>query len=231
MENRKTRIHGIPAIIRGTKSESSCIFVHGKKSRKEDAEFFAQIAQERGRQVLSFDLPEHGERIHEKYPCTVWNGMHDLNVISRYAQSRWEHLSLYANSLGAYFSLMAYKDIKFDKCLFHSPILDMERLIQNMMKWFDVDEQQLLEKDEVETAMGEVLSWDYYSFVRNNRIVRWDIPTTILYGSADDLAERSVVDEFASRYQCKLVVVEGARHFFASREEITALDRWIRENA
>ena len=230
MENQKTKINGIPAIIWGTNSEKGYIFVHGKKSRKEEAKPFAQIAQEHGYQILSFDLPEHGERIDEKYPCDIWNGINDLNIIGQYAKLKWKRLSLFANSLGAYFSLMTYKDIQFEKCMFHSPILDMERLIQNMMKWFNVDEKQLQEKGEIKTPMGEVLSWDYYSFVRNNRIVQWNTPTNILYGSADNLTERLVVDEFKNNHKCELEIVEGGQHFFTSKEEIAALYKWIRNN-
>jgi alpha-beta hydrolase superfamily lysophospholipase len=230
MEYRKTSINGIPAIIWGAKSEKAYIFVHGKKSRKEEAEPFAQIAQAHGYQVISFDLPEHGERTNEKYPCDIWNGMRDLETIFRYAQPKWKHISLYANSLGAYFSLMTYKDMQFDKCLFHSPILDMERLIKNMMKWFNVDENTLQEKREIKTPMGETLSWKYYSFVRNNRIAQWNIPTSILYGTADNLTERAVVDEFANKYKCNLDIVEGGQHFFASKAELSALDKWIETN-
>jgi len=230
MEKQKTIIDGIPAIIWGTSSEKAYISVHGKKSRKEEIEPFAQIAQEHGYQVLSFDLPEHGERVNENYPCDIWNGMHDLKTISQYALSKWTHLSLYANSLGAYFSLMTYKDIKFDKCLFHSPILDMERLIQNMMKWFNVDDKTLQGKGEIETPMGETLSWKYYSFVQNNRIVQWNIPTSILYGTADNLTERLIVNEFANKYKCNLDIVEGGQHFFTSEEELVALDKWMRKN-
>jgi len=230
MTNEKMRVDGIPAIIWGPSSEKAYISVHGKKSKKEESEFFAQIAQEHGYQVLSFDLPEHGERINENYPCNIWNGIHDLDLIAQYAQSKWKDLSLYANSLGAYFSLMTYKNMQFSKCLFHSPILDMERLIQNMMKWFNVDEKQLQTKGEIETPMREVLSWDYYSFVKNNRIVKWNIPTSILYGTADNLTERTVVDEFTNKYKCKLEIVEGGQHYFTTKNEIESLEKWIRNN-
>lgn len=179
---------------------------------------------------MSFDLPEHGERTDCNYPCNIWNGIKDLGIIERFARSRWNNLSLYANSLGAYFSLMTYANMQFSKCLFYSPILDMERLIQNMMKWFNVDEKELEQKGEIETPMGEVLSWEYYSFVRNNRITQWNFPTSILYGCADNLTERSTVDAFVSRFGCNLSTVENGQHYFTTPEEVKALDIWIRSN-
>ena len=41
--------------------EKVYIHVHGKMSRKEYAEAFAEIAEKKGYQTISFDLPEHGE--------------------------------------------------------------------------------------------------------------------------------------------------------------------------
>lgn len=40
-------------------------------SDNESAETFAQIAENKGYQTISFELPEHGERISEKYRCDI----------------------------------------------------------------------------------------------------------------------------------------------------------------
>ena len=62
MNKKQFNIDGIPAILWGKPSEKIYIHVHGKMSRKEYAEQFAKIAENKGYQTLSFDLPEHGER-------------------------------------------------------------------------------------------------------------------------------------------------------------------------
>ena len=82
------RIESIPAIVWGPPSESVCIFVHGKMSQKEEAEGFAEIAIRKGYQVLSFDLPEHGERKNKNYRCTAQNGVLDLQIISKFVVRR-----------------------------------------------------------------------------------------------------------------------------------------------
>jgi len=105
----KIKINNIPAILYGSASDRLYIYVHGKHSRKEDAEQFANIAIKSGFQVLSFDLPEHGERIFEPYPCTVQNSVHDLKEVYSFIKNKYESISLYACSLGAYFSLLAYR--------------------------------------------------------------------------------------------------------------------------
>lgn len=121
MRTTKFYIGKIPVIIWGVKSDKAYIYVHGKMSDKESAETFAWIAENKGYQTISFDLPEHGERKSENCRCDIWNGISDLHQISFYTFANWKSVSLFACSLGAYFSLQAYKDIIFEKCFFQSP--------------------------------------------------------------------------------------------------------------
>ncbi|OJF77417.1 MAG: alpha/beta hydrolase [Treponema sp. CETP13] len=227
LESSNIRIGNIPAIIWGSHSKDVYIFVHGKMSKKEDALEFAEIAIKKGYHVLSFDLPEHGERKNEKYLCTIQNGVKDLTDIINFAKKKWEKYNLFACSLGAYFSLVAYKNITFDNCLFLSPILDMEQLIKNMMKWFDVSEEKLEKNKEISTPMGETLSWDYYCYVKDNPVNIWNSPTYILYGTKDNLTEKSVVDLFVKKYNCKIELVENGEHYFQSPEQIEILYKWF----
>ena len=134
---------------------------------------------------------------------------------------------MYGSSLGAYFSLLAYKDLPLRKCLFLSPILDMERLIQNMMKWSSVSEQVLKERREIPTPMGEILYWDYYCYVRENPISKWNVPTSILYGSEDNLTEHVVVKNFSERFECDLTILEGCEHWFHTEQQLIFLDMWL----
>ncbi|MEG0457257.1 MAG: alpha/beta hydrolase, partial [Oscillospiraceae bacterium] len=77
MKIQHIKINNIPAIIWGEKSNKIYIHVHGKMSCKEYAEQFVKIAEKKGYQTLSFDLPEHGERRNDlNYRCDIWNGMH-----------------------------------------------------------------------------------------------------------------------------------------------------------
>ena len=61
MKTQKFMLGDIPAILWGEDSNRVYVHVHGKMSRKEYAENFAAIAETKGYQTLSFDLPEHGE--------------------------------------------------------------------------------------------------------------------------------------------------------------------------
>lgn len=226
MVHTSIKIDDIPAILWGKPSDRVYIFVHGKLSCKEEAQGFAEIATKRNYQVFSFDLPEHGERKSERYPCNVWNGVRDLHTVWSYVKQHWSSIHLYANSLGAYFSLLAYKDYSMESCLFLSPILDMERLIQNMMEWFGVSEEVLKEKKTVPTPMGETLDWEYYCFVRENPVDKWAVPTAVLYGSKDNLTEQSVVDDFVKRFGADLTVLQDGEHYFHTQQQLAFLRQW-----
>lgn len=226
----KVPLGGIPAIVWGAPAEKAYIHVHGKMSNKEEAREFAEVACSRGYQVVSFDLPEHGERSDPEYKCDVWNGVRDLAIIHEQARGRWVDLSLFACSLGAWFSLIAFRDVRFSKCLFHSPVLDMERLVTNMMAWVGSNEAELERKGEIPTPMGETLSWRYWAYVKENRVTTWDTPTRILCGANDSLTERNVFEEFSRRFRCELAVVERGNHHFTTPDELAALRKWYRDN-
>ena len=61
---RTTRfmLHHIPAILYGNSSDSLFLCIHGKMGCKEEAAHFAEIVCTKVYQVLSIDLPGHGER-------------------------------------------------------------------------------------------------------------------------------------------------------------------------
>lgn len=228
-ERKKLIIDGIPAILWGKPSRKIYIHVHGKMSRKEYAERFAEIAEEKGWQTLSFDLPEHGERTDTAHRCDVWNGIHDLDAIADYVFANWDNCALFACSLGAYFSLNAYTDRPFEKCLFQSPILDMEWLVKHMMLWSNVTEKQLEEKGEISTDI-DTLRWDYYRYILSHPITRWELPTAILYGGRDSLQPIEAIRNFADKFGAILTVSENSEHPFMSAEDIEITDKWLVEN-
>lgn len=226
---QKILIKGIPSIIWGEPSEKVYIHVHGKMSRKEYAQTFAEIAEKKGYQTLSFDLPEHGDRIDRNNRCDIWNGIRDLNLIADYAFSEWNMVSLYACSLGAYFSLNAYPDRKIAKCLFQSPVVDMEYLVQQMFVWFQVSEEKLRDEKEISTPV-DALRWDYYQYVKNHPICRWDIPTTILYGGKDDMQSAEVIQKFVQKYRCSLTISQDSEHAFMQECDAGIVRLWLNEN-
>lgn len=229
MRTNRMKIRGIPAIVWGEESDRAFLFVHGKMSSKEDAGAFARIAQEKGYQTISFDLPAHGERAQERERCDIWNGMRDLTTVGDYVFANWKEVSLFACSLGAYFSLNAYPGYDIRKCLFQSPILDMDYLIRQMMLWFDVSEERLAREKEVETPI-DTMSWAYYQYVKEHPIQQWDIPTSILFGGKDNLQSLQVVERFADRFGCALTVAKDSEHPFMGEGDAQIIEKWLRDS-
>jgi alpha-beta hydrolase superfamily lysophospholipase len=225
-------IGGIPSILWGDPSDKLFIAVHGNMSSKYDDAIviFAEEAINKGYQVLSFDLPEHGDRKGNSYACNVQNCVSDLTAIMKYAQTISTDLSLFACSMGAYFSLLAFKDLPLQQCLFLSPVLNMERIISNMMVMFNVSEDRLKVEKEIETPIGQTLYWDYYYYVKSHPISTWNKPTAVLYGSQDNLVEYNVVSEFVKSHNCRLDVLEHGEHYFHTDQQLQYFRQWARDN-
>lgn len=225
----RIEIGGIPALIWGDPSDKVYLCVHGKMSSKESAEGIAQIAAQKGYQTLCFDLPQHGERKEQSQRCDIWNGIHDLTLVGDYVFQHWKEVSLYACSLGAYFSLHAYQQRPFQKCLFQSPILDMEYLIRQMFLWFGISEERLEKEKEIDTPI-DLMRWDYYQYVLAHPVTHWDAPTCILYGGKDDLQSRTVIQDFAERFHCHVTLAENSEHPFMAKDDIPIVQRWLKDH-
>lgn len=228
----KLKIQGIPVVIYGEPSEKVWIYVHGKQSAKEAAGRFAQTACGRGCQVLSADLPEHGERSGGPVPLDPWHAVPELREISAWASRRWERKALRCTSLGAWLSLLAFGDGSgLDKALFVSPVLDMELLILDMMQWANVSEELLQEAGKIPTDFGETLSWEYLEYARTHKVTDWETPTSILYAGGDTLIRRESVEYFARCFGADLTVMEEGEHWFHTPEQVAFLRRWEEANA
>lgn len=133
---------------------------------------------------------------------------------------------LIANSIGAYFSMCAGIDALIEKAYFISPVVDMEKVILGMMARAGVSEDELKEKGVVRTVFDEELSWDYLDYVRSHPI-KWDAPTSVLYGGRDGLTSRDVIESFAKAHGAALTVMENGEHWFHTKEQLAFLDKWI----
>ncbi len=230
MKQIPVKIGKIPAVLWGEPAEKLYIFVHGLHGCKEEAEAFSKIVCRRGWQVLSPDLPRHGERRDEAEAFTPWDVVPELRSVLGYAKSGWHTTAVFANSIGAWFSLLAFAEESLERCLFVSPILDMNRMIQDMMRQAGVTEAQLEREQTIPTASGQTLSWEYLTYVRNHPVTAWKNPTWILYAENDALTGFRVVDEFSRRFCCHLTIMKDGEHWFHTPRQLEVLHSWIQEN-
>ena len=194
--------------------KKAILYVHGKGGNPQEGERY------RGN-CPGFDI--FGADYRDYLP---WNARQDIRRDYE-ALRGYDVIYLIANSIGAFFSMLALQDCKVDKALFISPILDMEQLITDMMGWAGVTEDALKAKGEIETDFGETLSWAYLQYVRENPIC-WDVPTEILYAGRDNLTSRQTVDAFVASHNAGLTVKENGEHWFHTGEQLAFLDGWMK---
>lgn len=230
MKKERLQIGRIPALLWGDPSDRLYLCLHGQGGCKEEAENLSSIACPAGWQVLSIDLPGHGERQDETDSFDPWHVVPELRLVMQYAGANWNETALFANSIGAWFAMLAFGEAALTRCLMVSPVLNMARLIETMMGWAGVTEGQLRQERIIPTAFGQTLSWEYLTFARNHPITDWKPPTAILYAGRDNLTERSVVDGFARQFHCRLTVMEDGEHWFHTPEQLEVLTRWVKQN-
>ena len=109
---------------------------------------------------------------------------------------------------------------------FISPVVDMERLILDMMSRAGVTEKELEEKGVIRTSFGEDLSWEYLYYVREHPVC-WTVPTWILYGRQDNLTSYETISAFAKTHGAEVTVMEEGDHWFHTEEQMRFLDDWI----
>ena len=230
MKIERKVIDGIPALIWGDKSDKVFITVHGNMSNKEDEviKILAEIVVNSGYQLLSFDLPEHGDRKNDTaYLCKVQNCVKDLNDIMEYAKKNYKKINLCACSMGAYFSLLAYKTEDVGQCIFLSPIVNMKIVIDNMMIWSNVTEKELQALNEIKTNFKETLYWDYYKYVKDNPVTNWNKKTYILYGNKDNMQSEDIIKAFSNKFNCTLQILENGEHYFHTKEQLDFYKEWL----
>lgn len=157
-----------------------------------------------------------------------WEAQGPIRAAYDKAREAYQHVFVLANSIGAYFAMLALQSCPIEGAFFISPILDMERLILDMMGWANVSERQLRERGEIPTDFGEVLQWEYLRFVREHPIL-WDVPTEILYGENDHLTSLQTVENFIGGHPAGLTVMEKGEHWFHTKEQLAFLDRWLKK--
>lgn len=225
-----TTIDGIPAIIFGVPSRKIYLYIHGQGGNKEEAQSIVKVICRYGYQVLSIDLPEHGERKGEIDSFDPWHIVPELTGVMGFVKMHWERVSLFANSIGAWFSILSFGNECLDNCLFVSPVLDMKQLMLKMMGWANVTEEQLKKELIIPTTFDQTLSWRYWEYALSHPITKWEVPTKILYGGNDNLIDRDIVEHFAHKFHCDLDVMESGEHWFHTEEQLKVMHKWLITN-
>ena len=194
------------------------IYIHGKYGTVEEAEYYKKFFNEAD--IIGFEYTS-------EYP---WDFQKEFSNFIDNIYIKYKKISIIANSIGAYFTMLSLTNKNIEKAFFISPIVDMEKLITDMMFLENITEEELYKKKKIKTSFGETLSWDYLTFARKNPI-EWNIPTYILYGENDDLTSYETILNFTNKSKANLTIMKGGEHWFHTDEQIEFLNNWIKNLA
>ncbi|SDZ73258.1 alpha/beta hydrolase [Selenomonas ruminantium] len=192
------------------------LYIHGKGGNAEESKHYEPLFPQDKVSGLDYQT------------FSPWDTGREIRTAVEQLAEKGEAIILIANSIGAFFSMNAGIDGLIQKAYFISPIVDMERLILDMMRWANVTETELEAQGVIHTEFGEDLSWEYLNYVRSHPI-KWNVPTQILYGEKDQLTSLATMKDFVEKHHAGLTVMENGEHWFHTEEQMAFLDKWILE--
>ena len=190
------------------------LYVHGKGGSAWEAEHYKALFPYA--EIMGLDYQTF----------SPWETGKEIKTAIESLREKSDDVRLIANSIGAFFSMNANIE-KFIQRAYFMPIVDMEKLIMNMMAWAHVTESELESRGIIHTEFGEDLSWRYLTYVRDNPI-SWEVQTQILYGEKDNLTSLETMREFVRTHNAELTIMEKGEHWFHTEEQMQFLDDRIK---
>jgi len=195
--------------------KTAVIYIHGKGGTADESKHYEALFPDSV--VIGFDYKSN----------TPWEAKSEFYSKFVELSKEYEKITVIANSIGAFFLMNSGVEPFVNKAYLISPIVDMEKLIGNMMIWANVTEDELKEKGVISIDFGENLSWEYLEYVRNNPIC-WSVPTKVLYGEKDSFTTLETMQAFVKRIQASITVMMDGEHWFHTKEQMDFLDTWIK---
>ncbi len=190
------------------------LYIHGKGGNAGEADHY---------RPLCADCDVVGLDYRAENP---WEAEKEFPALFDEACREYSSVGVIANSIGAFFAMHALAEKPIQWAWFISPVVDMEKLISDMMQWAGVTEAELRQRKEIPTDFGETLSWDCLCYVRRHPLI-WNIPTQILYGEKDNLTAQETISAFADKTHAALTVMPGGEHWFHTPAQMAFLDEWF----
>ncbi|MBP5707719.1 MAG: alpha/beta hydrolase [Alphaproteobacteria bacterium] len=193
------------------------LYLHGRGASADEADYYKPFFA--GCDVIGLDY--HG--------TTPWETHDEILSAYQWLAKHYDSVSLVANSIGAYFGMNALSGKDIEHAYFISPVVDMERLILDIMSWCGVTEQELADKKVIQSPnWDEPLSWEYLEYTRKHPIVWNNVPTDVLYGENDVLIPFETVSEFVKKSGANLTIMKNGEHWFHTEPQVKFHDAWLK---
>ena len=196
--------------------KKALVYIHGKGGAASDSEYFKPLFPECD--TYGFDYKSENP----------WEAESEYKEFFSGLAKEYSSITVIASSLGAYFLMVSGAGDMIQKAFLVSPIVNMGRLIQDMMARANVSEEELRTKNIIRLSEDEVLSWEYLSWVRNHPI-EWKVPTYILYGEKDHFQTFDTMKTFAELVDADLTVMPNGEHWFHTDEQNEFRKNWLKK--
>lgn len=119
--------------------KNAVIYIHGKGGNVREADYYKKFFSDE-HDVIGFDYKA-------EFP---WEAKMEFPKFYEFIAPQYREIFLIANSIGAYYSMLSLKDKSIKEAMLISPIVDMEKLILNMMIWENVSEEKLYKEKQLQ---------------------------------------------------------------------------------
>lgn len=211
----------------GSGFDNTIVALHGYSSsrKSEHIRELAEIATQNKTAVLSFDLPEHGDRRSQRATLNMRNCVEDLKTVIAYAREELtDKISLYGSSFGAYVCLVgSVGDFAIEKYMLRVPALNPIKVLSKVMKDVSDAETEKLRKLILEITAGG-RAFDVYDLVRKYKYS----PIDIIYSINDEYVDGADVRRFEAIDTSRIRLTStGGGHDFTTTTAHKAYTEWL----
>ena len=212
----------------GARTERAVIALHGFTSNRksETVMNIAQVATADNAAVLSFDMPEHGDRRAQKGTLTVKNVLEDYTKVVEYVKEEVsDRISLFGSSLGGYFSLLAARyEPSVEQILLKSPALNPIKTLTKAMKECDNEARCDLLRRLVRDITGGGNGYSVYELAK-----KYPYPKTdIIWGKKDEVVDSYDVKSFVAVAPERIALTAiSCGHQFLTANAQRSLSEWF----
>lgn len=120
------------------------IYIHGKGGNADEANHYKPLFPDFD--VIGFDYKAE----------TPWDAKQEFSAYFDSVAANYDEVMLIANSIGAFFSMNALGEKRIKQAFFISPMVNLEKLICNMMLWANVSEDELRKKVKLRRTLARL---------------------------------------------------------------------------
>lgn len=197
------------------KHDSCIVYIHGQFGNKKEADFYSFYTNKHD--VIGLDYQDGN-------PWEVKD-----KIIKEFEDiaSRYKKVYVIANSIGAFYTYMYLSSFKIDMAFFISPLVNMKKVIEKLMKKNAISFDLLKEEKYITLKDGTKLSYDFYQSLSDKD--NWNVKTHILYGEKDKIVDHESIFNFVSNHDASLSIMKNGEHYFHTPGQLKYIRKWINQ--